>query len=91
MKVRYTELAWERLRSLTPEQRAQAKRLIRAIMLADTVVGHPWNHDLAGRLHWIVSAVDTHVVYRIAFRRIENTLYVANVLIFPTPTDLNNA
>jgi hypothetical protein len=91
MKVRFTPIAWERLQSLTPEQQAQAKRLIRAILLTDTTVGRPWHHDLHGRLHWIVSALDTHVIYRIAFRRVEHTLYVTTLLIYPTPLDPNNA
>lgn len=91
MKVRYTEVAWSRLRALSPDQQAQAKRLIRTIMLADTHIGRPWNRDLNDRLHWIASALDSHVVYRIAFRRVENALYVTNVLVFPTPPDPNNA
>ncbi|MCU0492765.1 MAG: hypothetical protein MUD01_14335 [Chloroflexaceae bacterium] len=90
MKVRYTTVAWDRLRALSPEQQAQAKRLIRAILFAQTNVGRPWNRDLRSRLHWIVSALDTHVIYRIAFRQVEDVLYVTNVLIFPTPPDPNN-
>lgn len=90
MKLRYTEIAWARLRALPPYQQEQAKNLIHAIMLADTTVGRPWNRDLQGRLHWIVSALDTHIIYRVTFRKVENTLFVTNVLVFPTPTDPNN-
>jgi hypothetical protein len=90
MIIRYSRYANARLQALPEPQQAQAKRLIRAILLADTTVGRPWNQDLRGRLQWIVSAADTHVVYRIAFRQTENTLYVTNVLVFPTPPDPNN-
>ncbi|MEI8165564.1 MAG: hypothetical protein WCG26_04260, partial [Chloroflexales bacterium] len=57
---------------------------------ADTTVGRPWNHDMRGRIPWIVSAADTHAVYRIAFRQTENALYVTNEIVFPTPPDPNN-
>jgi hypothetical protein len=90
MIIRYSRYANARLHALPESQQAQAKRLIQAIILANTTIGRPWNRDLQGRLQWIVSAVDTHVVYRIAFRIADHTLYVTNVLALPTPEDPNN-
>jgi hypothetical protein len=42
-------------------------------------------------LHWIASASDTHVVYRIAYRRQGDELLITVVLVFETPPDPNNA
>lgn len=53
-------------------------------------MGRPRNRTPAGRQQWIASAYDTHIVYRISFRRTENTLYVTGVLVFQTPPDPNN-
>ena len=90
MIIRYRRSANARLQALPKPPQAQAKRRIRAILRANTTVGRPWNQDMRGRLPWIVSAADTHVVYHIAFRQTENALYVTNVLVFPTPPDPNN-
>lgn len=90
MVVKFSRYASAQFVSLTDAQRDQARRLVRAIILAETHVGRPWNRDNQNRLHWIASALDTHLIYRIAFRRIENTLYVTAVLTFPIPPDPNN-
>ncbi len=87
MLIRYRRSANARLQALPEPPQAQAKRRIRAIFRADTTVGRPWNHDMRGRLPWIVSAADTHAVSRITFRQRANTRYVTNVLVFPTPPD----
>lgn len=90
MIVTFSRLALAQFAALTDAQQAQARRLVRAITLADTLVGRPWNRTPAGRQQWIASAYDTHIVYRISFRRTENTLYVTGVLVFQTPPDPNN-
>lgn len=90
MKIRYAPLVWAKIQTLTANQQGQVNRLIRAVILANTNVGRPWNYDLQGRQQWVVSASDTQVIYRIVFARIENTLYVTNVLVFDTPEDPNN-
>lgn len=75
MRIVFNRLAAAQFASLTPAQQEQARRLVRAIVLADTHVGRPWNTTPAGRRQWIASAYDTHLVYRIAFRQVEQILY----------------
>ena len=91
MKVRISPYAWGQLEALSADQQAQARRLLAAIVLANGTVGRPWNRDLKGRQQWIVSALDTHVIFRVAFRQSGDTLYITSVLVFPTPPDPNNA
>jgi hypothetical protein len=64
--------------------------LIASIVLAGGTVGRLWNYDLRGRRQWIVSALDTLVIFRVAFRRSADILYITSVLVFPTPPDPNN-
>lgn len=59
-------------------------------MVAGVPVGRPWIRDLRGRQLWIASALDTHVIHRVVFARDENTIYIVQILIFPTPPDPNN-
>ena len=91
LPVRITDIAWAQFQALSPHQQQQARNLIRAIQLGAPGVGRPWNHDLRNRLHWIASASDTHVVYRIAYRRQGDELLITAVLVFETPPDPNNA
>ena len=88
-RVLISEFAWGQLQALLPHQQAQARRLIDAIQMAPGA-GWPWNIDLRGRRHWIVSASDTHVVYRVAFRRRDNEIMITGVFVYETPTDPNN-
>jgi hypothetical protein len=90
MRLRYSDAAWATLQHLPETQQAQARRLIRAIMLAGTSIGRLWIRDLRGRQLWIASALDTHVIHRIVFARDEDTLYIVQILNFPTPPDPNN-
>jgi hypothetical protein len=84
--IRITDLAWAQLQALTPDQQAQARRLMRALVLGRGG-GWPWNTDLRGRRHWVVSAADTHVVYRVTFRRQGDIIWITAILVFPTPID----
>ena len=85
-----TDLAWSQFQALLPQQQQQARNLIRAIQLGAPGVGRPWNRDLLGRQHWIASAADTHVVYRVAYRRQGDELLISAVLVYETPADPNN-
>ncbi len=90
MKIRFTDEAWDVFTTIDSTHQDQARRLLRAIVLGGGRIGRPWNHDQKGRLHWVVSAVDTHLVYRMVFRRSGDTLYITDILIFPTPPDPND-
>lgn len=89
-RVRITPFAWQQLEALTEDQQAQARHLIAAILLGGRGVGRRWVSDAKGRRQWIVSASDTHVIYRFAFVQRHDTLYITAVLVFPTPPDPNN-
>jgi hypothetical protein len=91
LPVRMTEVAWAQLQAITPAQQQQARNLIRALQLGAPGVGRPWNRDLRHRLHWIVSAYDTHVVYRVAYRRQGDEILITAVLVYETPSDPNNS
>jgi cytochrome bd-type quinol oxidase subunit 1 len=91
VKLRYSDDAWETMQRLPDAQRAQARQLIRAIMLAEVPVGRLWIRDLRGRQLWIASALDTHVIHRAVYTRTANTMYIIQILTFPTPPDPNNA
>lgn len=91
MRLRYSDEAWATLQNLPDTHRGQAQRLIRAIMLAGVPVGRLWVRDERGRQLWIASALDTHVIHRVVFARDGDTTYIAQILIFPTPADPNNA
>jgi hypothetical protein len=54
------------------------------------LAGRPWNCDTKNRLHWIVFAADTHLVYRVAYRHVGDTLFISAVLVYETPSDPNN-
>lgn len=90
MKVRISPYAWSQLQALTSAQQDQARRLMASFVLAGGTVGRPWNYDLRGRRQWIVSALDTHMIFRVAFRRSGDILYITSILVFPTPPDPNN-
>ena len=90
LPVRMTDFAWAQFQAVAPAQQQQARNLIRAIQLGAPGVGRPWNRDLRNRLHWIVSAYDTHVVYRVAYRRQGDELLITAVLVYETPSDPNN-
>lgn len=89
LAVQISDFAWAQYQALTPAQQ-QARNLIRTIQLGGAGVGRPWNHDLRRRLHWIASAADTHVIYRVAYRRQGDALLITAVLIYPTPPDPND-
>jgi hypothetical protein len=80
--VRWLPEAWERYALLTADQQAQARRLLGALLLSPQA-GRFWHTDRAGRPIWFVSAVDTHVVYRVLWYRRNTTIYVLDVLVFP--------
>jgi hypothetical protein len=82
MAVRWLPDAWERYQTLTPDQQEQARRLLAALLLSPEV-GHFWHRDLAHNPLSIVSAYDTHVVYRVLYRTTGDTLFVLDVLVFP--------
>jgi len=87
LPVRITDVAWAQFQALTPAQQQQTRNLIRALQLGAPGVGRPWNRDLRNRLHWIASAYDTHVVYRVAYRRQGDELLITAVLVYETPSD----
>lgn len=89
LSVQFSDLAWEQWQALTGPQLAQARRLIAAIQLAPGV-GRLWNQDLRGRRYRVVSAADTHLVYRIVYQRSGDVLLIAAILIYDTPPDPNN-
>jgi hypothetical protein len=91
LPIRITDVAWAQFQALLPQQQQQARNLIRAIQLGAPGVGRPWNRDLRNRLHWIVSAYDTHVIYRVAYRRQGDELLITGILVYETPPDPNNA
>lgn len=90
LPVRMTEFAWSQFQALLPVQQQQARNLIRAIQLGAPGVSRPWDRDLRNRLHWIASAYDTHVVYRVAYRRQGDELLITAVLVYETPPNPNN-
>lgn len=90
MRLRYSEAAWVALQTISAAQQGQARHLIRVILLAGVPVGRPWVRDLQGRQLWIASALDTHVIHRVVFARDEQTIYIVQILTFPTPPDPNN-
>lgn len=90
MRLRYSADAWATLQALPAAQRGQARRLIRAILLAGVPVGRVWARDGRGRQLWIASALDTHVIHRVIYARDGATTYVVQILTFPTPLDPNN-
>jgi hypothetical protein len=90
LPVRITEFAWAHYQALPPTQQQQARNLIRAIQIGGPGVGRPWNRDLRQRLHWIMSASDTHVIYRVAYRRQGDELLITAILVYPTPSDPND-
>lgn len=90
MKLRYSDAAWITLQALSEEQRGQARRLIRAILMANVPVGRVWIKDGRGRQLWIASALDTHVIHRVIYAHDGATTYIVQILTFPTPPDPNN-
>ena len=84
--VRWLDAAWERYQQLTPEQQAQARRLIVALQISPRA-GRFWHQDADGHPLWFVSAYDTHVVYRVLFYQRNATIYVLDVLVFPYEAD----
>jgi hypothetical protein len=88
-RIVMSDVAWSQFQALTVAQQGQARRLIRAIQIAP-LAGRPWNRDTKNRLHWIVSAADTHLVYRVAYRHDGDTLMITAVLVYDTPLDPNN-
>jgi hypothetical protein len=91
LPVRITDLAWAQFQALAPQQQHQARNLIRAVQLGAPGVGRPWNRDLRNRLHWIASAYDTHVIYRVVYHRRGDELLISAILVYETPPDPNNA
>jgi len=89
-RVQISPFAWEQFQALLPEHQAQARRLITAVLMGGSGTGRPWVRDAKHRLQWIVSASDSHVIYRFAFVKRHNTLFITGVLVFPTPPDPNN-
>jgi len=90
LPVRISDFAWGQYQALSPAQQQQARNLMRAIQLGASGVGRPWNRDLRNRLHWIASAYDTHVIYRIAYQRQGDELLITAVLVYETPPDPND-
>jgi hypothetical protein len=89
LPVRFSPRAWAQFVALTPAHQAQARRLIRALQLADGGGGRPWATDVRGRRFLIVSALDTHLVYRLVYEQIGSTLFISLILVYETP-DPNN-
>lgn len=88
-KIVISDVAWGQFQALTVTQQEQARRLMRAIQIAP-LAGRPWNRDTKNRLHWIVSASDTHLVYRVAYRHDGDTLMITAILVYETQPDPNN-
>lgn len=89
-RVRMSPLAWQQFETLLPGQQVQARRLIAAVLSGGPATGRPWVRDNKQRQQWIVSASDTHIIYRFSFVKRQDTLYITAVLVFPTPPDPNN-
>ena len=81
--VRWLAEAWERNQQLTPDQQAQARRLIAALIQAPRF----WRQNADGFPLWFVSAYDAHVVYRVFYYARNETIYVLDVLVFPYAHD----
>jgi hypothetical protein len=90
LPIRLSRRAWAQFEALTPEQQAQARRLMAALQLAEGGGGRPWITDLRGRRFFIVSALDTHLVYRLVYEQIGSALFISLILVYETPPDPNN-
>jgi hypothetical protein len=81
MRVRWLADAQERYQSFPPAQQEQARRLIAALLLSPEA-GHFWRRDLDNNALFVVSAADTHVIYRVLYRTTGDILFVLDVLVF---------
>ena len=90
LPVRFSPRAWAQFAALLPAQQAQARRLLRALQLAEGGGGRPWVTDARDRRFFIVSALDTHLVYRLVYEQIGSALFISLILVYETPPDPNN-
>lgn len=63
-QINYTEAAWHEWSQLTHAQKDQVRRLVAALKLSPQA-GWFYRKDDRGRVLFIVSASDTHLVYNI--------------------------
>jgi hypothetical protein len=76
LPIRLSRRAWAQFEALAPEQQAQARRLMAALQLAEGGRGRPWITDPRGRRFLIISALDTHLVYRLVYEQIGSALFI---------------
>jgi hypothetical protein len=81
MVVRWLTDAWERYQTFTPAQQEQARRLIAALLVSPEA-GHFWRRDLDNNALFVVSASDTHLIYRVLYRTTGDILFVLDVLVW---------
>lgn len=83
--ITLTDGAREDWQQLTDNQRAQVRRLVRALALSPQA-GWFWAKDRHNRTLFFVSTSDTHLVYTLRYARRGDVIVIVAILTFPLPS-----